>query len=192
MINDFFTQDGTETITITGNGREPQIIEGVKIKASKNLVKIYEDKLPDNDINSVQIEVGDIIEHTNKARATEKYEVESVDYEDNKKMNSSFPNQIKIKVSNVKLKEEDASNIINITGVESSNISINSPNSSQSIQEIIKKAENNPEIQEKLKELEEAIKKKDKNKLQYVLGFLLDKGFDFGVGVLLAKLIGKI
>jgi hypothetical protein len=35
-------------------------------------------------------------------------------------------------------------------------------------------------------------KKKDKNKFKYVLDVLMDKGFDIGIGLLLAKLTGQI
>ena len=187
MPDKFFYINATETVTIKGNQKELQIVHGAEIVPLENSIIIKDFKLKNKDIYSVKVEVGDIVEHTNKAGVTEIYEVKSVSY---KKSKVSFPNKINLKVENIKNKPIN-SNTYNISGINGSNISIKSPHSNQIIN-IKDEIEKDPEIEEKLKELEDAIQKKDKNKFQYVLGTLMDKGFDVGIGLLLAKLTSQI
>jgi hypothetical protein len=187
-----FYKDATETITIIKEDGKKQVVDGCGIYNSKNKIVIKNHKLENNDILSVSVEVGDIIEHTTKAGTTERYEVNAVDYLNRSVHGHPKLNCISLKVQNIKTKPKPTNpNVYNISGVSGSNISIQSPHSNQSIQ-IMDEIKKDPEIEEKLKELEEAIKNKDKNKFQYILGILLDKGFDVGVGLLLAKLTGQI
>ncbi len=187
-----FYKDATETIIIFDHIGNQQVVEGCGVYSSKNKIVIKNIKLKNKDIFSIKLEVGNTIKHTNKAGITEEYEVISIDYLDRSIHNHEELSCISIKVQNIKAKPKNInSNIYNISGVNGSNISIQSPHSNQSIS-IKDEIEKDPEIEEKLKELEDAVQKKDKNKFQYVLGVLMDKGFDVGVGLLLAKLTGQI
>jgi hypothetical protein len=187
-----FYKDATETITIFNKNKDQQIVEGCGIYTSKNEIVVKNFKLQNKNIFSIKVEVSDTIKHTNKAGITEEYEVISVDYLDRSIHNHPELSCISIKVQNIKTKPQNTNpSIYNISGLNGSNISIQSPHSSQIIS-IKEEIEKDPEIEEKLKELEDAIKNKDKNKFQYALGVLMDKGFDVGVGILLAKLTGQI
>ena len=48
------------------------------------------------------------------------------------------------------------------------------------------------ETKQKLIELKEAIESKDKYKFQSIVSFLMDKGFDTGIDLLIAIITGQI
>ena len=74
-----------------------------------------------------------------------------------------------------------------IYNLTNSNLSINSPASQQSIS--IHYEELPEDIRNKLDELDEAIKAKDKSKIVKVVGYLADKAFDVLVAVLAGTII---
>lgn len=191
MRDKLFDKNATETITITHPSGEVQTISDVEVSPSKGLITIKDFCLPNEDIYTLKVEVGDTIEHKSKAGTTETYIVKNAEYRE-LRSEFPFPNRIEIQVENIKLDDKEKSaNTYNISGITGSNISISSPYSRQNV-EISKEIMDDPELKAKLQELEDAIKSKDKNKLQYIIGYLLDKGFDLGVGILLAKLTGQI
>jgi hypothetical protein len=96
MLYDAFYIKATETVTITGNGKEPQTVEGVEITPSKNTISIKDYTLPNEDYFFSKNRGWDIIQHINKAGITENYKVKSASYEDRKNMEhfDVFPNEI--------------------------------------------------------------------------------------------------
>jgi|694.fasta_scaffold68084_3 hypothetical protein len=155
-----FYKDATETIIIVNKSKGQFTIEGCGVYSSNNKIVIKNYKLPNKDIFSVKMEVGDTIKHTNKAGITEEYEVISYDYLDRSVNGHPELSCISIEIKNIKIKPQKTdSNIYVISGVNSSNITIQSPHSHQSIS-IKDEIEKDPEIEQKLKELEDAIQKK--------------------------------
>jgi len=189
-VSDFFYSKATETILIESKEKPQQKVEGANVNALESKITIYDKFLENKDIFTIKISVGDLIIYKNKADIEEKYEVLSVDYQDRSFTVSEFPNQILISVKNIKM-EATNSNTISISNIHDSNIQVGD-NNSIDINEIKKILKEDQNLSKLVNELPEVVTQKDKNKLQYIIEILLEKGFDVGLSVLIAKITGQI
>lgn len=186
---DFFYLKATETITILSSSDQPKEIQGVHVDAINSKITVFDKYLEHRDISTVKISVGDTISHINIAGIEERYEVISVKYIKRSLESSEFPDTIALTVNNLKNKQH--SNGIQISNIQHSNIQIGN-NNAINIDQIRHLVNSDDEVKASLIDLAEAIKSQDKSKLQTAIEFLLSKGFDMGLAIIVAKLTGQI
>jgi len=141
---------------------------------------------------TIKVTEGDKIHHKNPAGVNEIYKVDEVIYNTPQALSKDI-HHISIKYTKVGSKK-DIESSRSTYHLVNSNLSIGSPNASQgnSIAINIDNVEiNDPEVVDKLNELQQELSKtdKDKSKIHNILNFVMDKAPDVIIGILTNILI---